>query len=74
MGGIDLLKMIMEKKMDLKSVVLSMCSDAPYIKGAMDAGAYGYVLKEAGVEHLVTAIREAQQGRRYLSPTLSDIK
>jgi DNA-binding NarL/FixJ family response regulator len=71
MSGIELLKAIKEKKLPVRSVVLSMCSDAPYVAGALDAGAYGYVLKESGVEHLVTAIREAQAGRRYLSPPLS---
>jgi DNA-binding NarL/FixJ family response regulator len=72
MSGIELLKAIKEKNLPVRSVVLSMCSDSPYIAGALDAGAYGYVLKESGVEHLVTAIREAQAGRRYLSPPLSD--
>jgi DNA-binding NarL/FixJ family response regulator len=71
MSGIELLKFIKEKKLPIRSVVLSMCGDIPYVTGALDAGAYGYVLKESGVEHLVTAIREAQQGRRYLSPPLS---
>ena len=71
MGGIELLKAIKEKKLSIRSIVLSMCSDAPYVAGAIDAGAYGFVLKESGVEHLVTAIREAQLGRRYFSPPLS---
>jgi DNA-binding NarL/FixJ family response regulator len=71
MSGIELLKAIKEKNLSVRSIVLSMCSDTPYIASAMDAGAYGYVLKESGVEHLVTAIREAQAGRRYLSPPLS---
>lgn len=71
MSGIELLKAIKEKNLPIRSVVLSMCGDAPYITGALDAGAYGYVLKESGVEHLVNAIREAQLGRRYLSPPLT---
>jgi len=71
MGGIELLKTIKERRWSIKSVVLSMCGDLPYVTGALKAGAYGFVLKESGVEHLVTAIREAQIGRRYLSPPLS---
>ncbi|PPD57530.1 response regulator [Dehalogenimonas etheniformans] len=71
MSGIELLKAMKEKNIPTRSVVLSMCGDAPYITGALDAGAFGYILKESGVEHLVTAIREAQLGRRYLSPPLS---
>ena len=64
MSGIELLKIIKEKKLSIRSVVLSMCGDAPYVTGALDAGAYGFVLKEAGVEHLVTAIREAYAGQQ----------
>ncbi len=73
MSGIELLKAIKERKLSIRSVVLSMCSDAPYVTGAINAGAFGFVLKESGVEHLVTAIREAQLGRRYFSPPLSAI-
>ena len=68
MSGIELLKAIKDKKLPVRSVVLSMCSDAPYVAGALDAGAYGYVLKESGVEHLVTAIREAQVGPPLSQP------
>jgi DNA-binding NarL/FixJ family response regulator len=71
MSGIELLKAIKERKLPIRSVVLSMCSDTPYITGAVNSGAFGFVLKESGVEHLVIAIREAQHGRRYFSPPLS---
>ena len=71
MSGIDLLNAIKEKNLPVRSVVLSMCGDIPYVTRALEAGAYGYVLKESGVEHLVIAIREAREGRRYLSPPLS---
>jgi DNA-binding NarL/FixJ family response regulator len=71
MSGIELLKAMKEKNILVRSIVLSMRGDAPYVTSAFEAGAYGYVLKESGVEHLVMAIREAQEGRRYLSPPLS---
>ncbi|APV44910.1 Response regulator receiver domain-containing protein [Dehalogenimonas formicexedens] len=71
MSGIELLKAMKKRNIPTRSIVLSMCGDSPYITGAFDAGAFGYILKESGVEHLVTAIREAQMGRRYLSPPLS---
>jgi len=70
-SGIDLLKIIKKNQWPVKAVVLSMCGDAPYVTSAFEAGAYSYILKEAGTEHLVTAIREAVAGRRYLSCPLS---
>src|SRR5262245_6088401 len=52
-------------------VVLSMHSDAAYVAAAIQAGAAGYVVKEAGSEHLVRALREVLAGRQYFSPPLS---
>ncbi len=70
MGGIELLSAVKKKKWPIRVIVLSMCGDAPYVARSFRAGAYGYVLKESGVEHLVTAIREALAGHRYVSPPL----
>ena len=53
MSGIELLKAMKEKNIPVRSIVLSMRGDAPYVTSAFEAGAYGYVLKESGVEHLV---------------------
>jgi DNA-binding NarL/FixJ family response regulator len=73
MSGVELLKELKQRKIPVKSIVLSMCSDMPYVTNALSAGASGYILKESGVEDLVVAIREAQAGRRYLSPPLVEI-
>jgi two-component system response regulator NreC len=51
-------------------VVLTMQDDPAFAREAMRAGALGYVLKEAADEELVTAVREAAQGRTYLHPRL----
>jgi DNA-binding NarL/FixJ family response regulator len=55
-----------------KVVILSMHADPAYVVAALQAGAAAYVVKEAGVEELVKAIREAVAGGRYLSPPLSE--
>src|SRR5262249_2343245 len=53
-------------------VILSMHSDAAYVAEALRAGAVGYVVKDAGVEELLRAVRAAAAGQRYLSPALSE--
>ena len=70
MGGIELLTAVKKKKWPIRAIVLSMCGDAPYVTRSFRAGAWGYVLKESGAEHLVTAIREVLAGHRYISPPL----
>ncbi len=38
------------------------------MREALGAGALGYVVKGAGIEHLVTALRSVAAGRRFLDP------
>lgn len=52
-------------------IVLSMHADESYVSEALDAGATGYVLKDAGAAELIEAIRSVVDGRSYLSPPLS---
>jgi DNA-binding NarL/FixJ family response regulator len=47
-----------------------MHPDATFLARALEAGASGYVLKHAAADQLVSAIREAQLGGRYISPQL----
>jgi DNA-binding NarL/FixJ family response regulator len=53
-----------------KSVVLGYETHDRDVVVALRAGAYGYVLEDGPVEHLIEAIREARSGRRFLSPPL----
>jgi two-component system, NarL family, response regulator NreC len=51
-------------------VVLTMQTDPAFAREALRAGATGYVLKEAADSELVQAVRQAAEGRTYLSPEL----
>jgi two-component system, NarL family, response regulator NreC len=51
-------------------VVLTMQNDPAYAREAVQAGALGYVLKEAANDELVQAIRMAADGKTYLNPQL----
>jgi DNA-binding NarL/FixJ family response regulator len=46
--------------------VLSMHQDGATVREALGAGAMGYVVKGAGIEHLVTALRAVASGCRFL--------
>ena len=56
----------------MKFVILSMHSDEAYVVEALRAGASAYVLKESSSSDLVEAIYAVLDGRRYLSPPLSE--
>ena len=49
-------------------VVLTMQNDPAFAREAFQAGARGYVLKEAADAELVEAVRAAAAGRTYLNP------
>jgi two-component system response regulator NreC len=51
-------------------VVLTMQDDPAYAREALQAGALGYVLKEAADAELVQAVRLAAKGETYLQPAL----
>ena len=51
-------------------LILSMHSEANYVKSCMDAGASGYLLKNALDLELVDAVRKVAAGKQVLDPRL----
>jgi two-component system response regulator NreC len=51
-------------------VVLTMQNDPSFARKALQAGALGFVLKEAADDELLGAIRLAAEGETYLNPRL----
>jgi two-component system response regulator NreC len=51
-------------------VVLTMQDDPSFARGALQAGALGFVLKEAADDELLGAIKLAAAGETYLNPRL----
>jgi DNA-binding NarL/FixJ family response regulator len=52
---------------DCRVLVLSMYSDSKYILSMLEAGAKGYILKNAGKEEVITAINTIARGDSYFS-------
>lgn len=70
LNGIDALRRLREEGITAKVVFLTMHPDVTYLSRAFEAGASGYVLKHAAADELVSAIRVAMGGGRYVSPEL----
>jgi DNA-binding NarL/FixJ family response regulator len=71
MTGLYAIKEIKRLNSDTKIIVLTVHSTEEYILATLQAGADGYVLKDAHSAELMTAIRHVLGGRRYLSPSIS---
>ena len=68
MGGIAATQAIMAAGLDVRVVVLTSYSDRDQILNALDAGAVGYLLKDADPPELVSGIRAAADGESPLHP------
>ncbi|GAA1705479.1 response regulator transcription factor [Fodinicola feengrottensis] len=56
---------------DCKVVILTTFGRAGYLRRAMEAGAVGFVVKDAPAEALADAIRRVMQGQRVVDPALA---
>jgi DNA-binding NarL/FixJ family response regulator len=69
-SGIELTKTIRAEFQQLPVLILSMHEEALYATRALRAGAMGYIVKQDAIDNIVAALREALNGRRYLSPVI----
>ncbi|MCQ3003418.1 response regulator transcription factor [Pseudomonas syringae] len=69
--GIDALKELRTILPDSKVMILSMHSDPTRIMRALEAGAHGYLLKDAAATELEQALLALSSGERYLSPAIA---
>jgi two-component system response regulator NreC len=53
--------------------MLSMHADEAYVMRALQAGATGYVVKDAAGKELLTAIEAVAAGRRFFSPAIEKL-
>jgi two-component system response regulator NreC len=76
MGGMDGLaatREIVNRLPHTKVVVLTMHNNEEYLRQALDAGATGYVLKEAVDTEIAVAIRVVQRGEVFLYPSFTRV-
>jgi DNA-binding NarL/FixJ family response regulator len=69
-SGIEGMPALLQAVPEAKILVLSMQDDPRYVREAFDAGASGYVLKEAADTEVVRAVRAVAGGERYVHPSL----
>jgi DNA-binding NarL/FixJ family response regulator len=68
LDGIEATRRLAEQAPAASVLVLTSFSDRRRITGALDAGAVGYLLKDAAAEEVVRGIRAAAQGGSPLDP------
>ena len=71
MSGIEAARQIKAKAPEVQVLVLTAYDDDPYIFAMLQAGASGYVLKNAPSQELVRAVRTVAGGGSALDPTIT---
>ena len=71
MSGLHATMELVKQRPGTKVLILSMYSDEQYVRNALDAGAKGYILKNAIENDLTRAVKSVAAGEQYLAPELS---
>lgn len=73
LNGIDATHQILEENRQIKVIALSMHADRRFVKGMLQAGASGYLLKHSASQELIKAIKMVIANRVYLSPEVAEV-
>ena len=73
MNGIDTCKKLLSELPEIKIVAISMHKESSLIKLMLNNGAKGYVLKNAGQDEVIDAIKTVHEGKMYLDDTVNEI-
>lgn len=71
LNGLEVARRIRKSYPKIKVLILSVHSQEEYVIEAFKIGASGYLVKDAAVDELITAIRAVHRGDAYLSPSIA---
>ena len=73
LNGIDVAARVQKMQPPPRAIMLSMHLDESYVMRSLNAGARGYLLKDATDEDLLPAIRAVAAGKSFFSPAVSGV-
>jgi DNA-binding NarL/FixJ family response regulator len=71
LGGVDAIKQLRQRTPSAHVIVLTTYDTDNEVLSAIEAGATGYLLKDAPREELMRAVRAAHRGESVLSPSVA---
>jgi DNA-binding NarL/FixJ family response regulator len=73
MNGIEATRILKKQQSGVKVIAVSMHSDRQFVKGILEAGADGYLLKNCTYRQLIDAILSVVEGKKYLSDDITEM-
>jgi DNA-binding NarL/FixJ family response regulator len=71
MGGVEAIRRLREQAPDIRVLVLTTYDTESDVLPAIEAGATGYLLKDAPRDDLIRAVQSAHEGRAVLAPSVA---
>jgi len=71
LNGLEATRQILKARPATKVLILSAHSDPEYVEHAIQAGALGYVVKQASSEVVAKAIRALHKGKTFFTPSIA---
>ena len=72
-SGVDVVTKLRDKQPDAQSVVVTIHDDDEHLFPALQAGAFGYILKEQARELITEQLQRISQGSRRCHPALPGV-
>lgn len=73
MTGLEAASHLAEYAPETRAVILSMHDSEEYVVQALQAGAYGYLLKDTDKEEFIKALKQVHGGHKYFSGAVSHV-
>lgn len=73
LNGIEATKQLLARQPGMKVIALSAYSGSRFVRGMLEAGAAGYLIKSAAGEELLRAIRAVRADQSYFCPEISAV-
>ena len=70
-GGVETCRRILQRNPKQKIIVLTVHSDKTYSKRMLEIGAKGYLTKECGVDEIIEAIKQVNNGSAYIASSIA---
>jgi two-component system, NarL family, response regulator NreC len=73
LNGVDATRQIVRRLPDVRVLIVSMYSEEVFVSQALQAGAHGFLLKDAADSDLVRAVTDLLNGKSFFSPAVSKV-
>jgi DNA-binding NarL/FixJ family response regulator len=69
--GIEVTRWVRQAALPVKVLIVTAYDDNPFVTAALQAGANGYVMKDADADQIIAAVRSIHHGQTALDPAVA---